>query len=145
MGTEPKTFDEAVAYFSNPDSCFSYLISRRWPGGEVTCPTCGSSDVRFLASRRIWECKKKHPQSQFSIRVGTVFEDSPISLDKWLIAIWMFANSERPPSSYEIARVLGVTQKSAWFMLKRIQTALELSEQPEMVESQEAANGSGVA
>lgn len=102
-----------------------YLVERRWPDGVVICPTCGSKNVGFVASRRVWQCKTRHPKSQFSIKVGTIFEDSPISLDKWLCAMWMLANCKNGISSYEIHRGLGVTQKTAWFMLQRIRLALQ--------------------
>jgi transposase-like protein len=123
MATEPKTLHQAISYFSDPNRCLDFLALRRWPDG-VVCPTCGSKEVRFLATRRLWECKAKHAKKQFSIKVGTIFEDSPIPLDKWLMAAWMIANCKNGVSSYEIHRDLGVTQKSAWFMLHRIRVAL---------------------
>ena len=90
------------------------------------CPHCGSKEVRFLATRRLWECKSKHAKRQFSVKVNTIFEDSPISLDKWLLAVWMIANCKNGVSSYEIHRAIGVTQKSTWFMMHRIRLALDL-------------------
>ena len=98
MASEPLTLQEAIIYFSNPDNCISYLAARRWKNG-VVCPTCGSKDVSFVASRRIWQCKTRHFKAQFSIKVGTIFEDSPISLDKWLLAMWMLANCKNGVSS----------------------------------------------
>lgn len=121
---EPKTLQQAVVYFADPNNCIAYLVARRWPDG-VTCPTCGSGNVGYLASRRLFQCKNRHPKSQFSIKVGTIFEDSPISLDKWLCAMWLLANCKNGVSSYEIHRDLGVTQKTAWFMLQRIRLALQ--------------------
>ncbi len=121
---EPKTLQEAVVYFSNPDNCIAYLVARRWPNG-IVCPTCGSGNVGYIASRRMFQCKTRHPKSQFSIKVGTIFEDSPISLDKWLCAMWLLANCKNGVSSYEIHRDLGITQKSAWFVLQRIRLALQ--------------------
>ena len=121
---EPTTLVEAIRYFTDPDVCLDFVVKLRWPNG-VACPTCGSQDVRFIATRRIWECKQKHDKRQFSVKVGTIFEDSPIGLDKWLAAIWMIANAKNGISSYEIARSLGVTQKTAWFMLHRIRLAME--------------------
>lgn len=121
---EPKTLQQAIVYFSNSDNCIAYLVARRWPNG-VTCPTCGSGGVGYLASRRLFQCKTRHPKVQFSIKVGTIFEDSAISLDKWLCAMWLFANCKNGISSYEIHRGLGVTQKTAWFMLQRIRLALQ--------------------
>ncbi len=123
MTAEPTTLQEAIVYFSNPDNCLDYLVARRWADG-VICPTCGSKDVRFT-TRRMWECRNIHPRRQFSIKIGTVLEDSPIGLDKWLMAMWMIANCKNGISSYEIARDLHITQKSAWFMLHRIRRAMQ--------------------
>ena len=124
MSQEPKSLQEAILYFSNPDNCIDYLAIRRWPKG-VTCPTCGSEKVKFNPSRRIWQCSSHHPKRQFSVKVGTIFEDSAIGLDKWLAATWMLTNCKNGVSSYEIARALDVTQKTAWFMLHRIRLALQ--------------------
>ena len=121
---EPKTLQEAIVSFADPDNCIEYLVERRWPDGVVVCPTCGRNDVSYVAKRRVWQCKSRHPKSQFSIKVGTIFEDSPIGLDKWLAAMWMYANSKNGVSSWEIHRSLGVTQKTAWFMHHRIALAL---------------------
>jgi len=123
MTAEPTTLQEAIVYFSDPDNCLAYLVARRWPDG-VVCPTCGSKDVRFT-TRRMWECRNFHPRRQFSIKIGTVLEDSPIGLDKWLMAMWMIANCKNGISSYEVARDLHITQKSAWFMLHRIRRAMQ--------------------
>jgi transposase-like protein len=122
--SEPKTLQSAIQYFGDPDNCLNYLIERRWKDG-VVCPTCESKNVSFVASRRVWQCKTRHPRAQFSIKVGTIFEDSPIGLDKWLTAMWMLANCKNGVSSWEIHRAIGVTQKSAWFMLQRIRLALQ--------------------
>ncbi|HEV2381758.1 MAG TPA: IS1595 family transposase [Terriglobia bacterium] len=124
MSPEPATLQAAILYFADPDNCLKYLVVRRWPDGKVTCPTCGSQDVRFT-TRRLWECRTVHPRRQFSIKVGTIFEDSPIGLDKWLTAVWMIVNCKNGVSSYEIHRDIKVTQKSAWFMLHRIRLALQ--------------------
>jgi len=121
---KPKTLQQAILYFADPDNCLNFMVERRWPAG-VVCPTCASKEVRFIASRRLWECKNEHPRKQFSVKVGTIFEDSALPLDKWLIAIWMIANCKNGVSSYEIGRALGVTQKSAWFMLHRIRLAMQ--------------------
>jgi transposase-like protein len=123
--TEPKTLQEAIIYFSNPDNCIDYLAIRRWPDGKVLCPTCGSEKVKFNPKRRVWQCSVHHPLRQFSIKVGTVMEDSPIGLDKWMMATWMVTNCKNGVSSYEIARDVKVTQKSAWFMLHRIRLAMQ--------------------
>jgi hypothetical protein len=124
MSPEPQSLQEAIIYFSNPDNCIDYLAVRRWPKG-VTCPGCGSQKVSFNATRRTWKCGSHHPKREFSIKVGTIFEDSPIGLDKWLTATWMLTNCKNGVSSYEIARDLKVTQKSAWFMLHRIRLAMQ--------------------
>src|SRR5262249_29216629 len=105
------------------DTCLAFMVELRWPDG-VKCPTCSSTDVRFLATRRLWECKAKHPKRQFSAKVGTIMEDSPIGLDKWFAAMWLLANAKNGISSYEIGRALGVTQKTAWFMLHRVRQCL---------------------
>ncbi len=122
--SEPRTLQEAIRYFSDPAVCLDYVAKLRWPNG-IACPTCGSADVRFLATRRLWECKAKHPRRQFSVKVGTIFEDSPIGLDKWLAAMWIIANAKNGVSSHEMHRTLGVTQKTAWFMLHRIRLAMQ--------------------
>ena len=124
MSREPKSLQEAIIYFSNSDNCIDYLAVRRWPKG-VACPTCGSKKVKFNHTRRLWQCSTHHPKRQFSVKVGTIFEDSPIGLDKWLTATWMLTNCKNGISSYEVARDLRVTQKSAWFMLHRIRLALQ--------------------
>jgi transposase-like protein len=122
--TEPKSLQEAVVFFSNPDNCIDYLAIRRWPQG-VTCPTCGSDKVKFNPARRVWQCSSHHTKRQFSVKVGTIMEDSPIALDKWLMAMWLVTNCKNGVSSYEIARDVKVTQKSAWFMLHRIRVAMQ--------------------
>lgn len=128
MENEPKSLQEAIIYFSDIDNCITYLAARRWPNG-VTCPVCGSDRVSpFNPNRHTWKCSTHHPKREFSIKVGTVFEDSAIGLDKWLTAIWMVANCRNGISSYEVARDLGVTQKTAWFMLHRIRLAMQDSE-----------------
>ena len=122
---EPESLQEAVEYFSNPDNCLRYLAARRWRDGIVRCPNCGSDKVAFIPTRRLWECKVKHPKRQFSAKVGTVMEDSAIKLDKWLMAMWMLANCKNGVSSWELHRTIKVTQKSAWFMLHRLRYALQ--------------------
>jgi transposase-like protein len=125
MGSKPRSHQEAILYFASPDNCVSYLVARRWPNGVVVCPTCGSENVAYVSSRRVWQCKTRHPKAQFSIKVGTIFEDSPIGLDKWLMAMWMLANCKNGVSSYDISRATGITQKSCWFMLQRLRIALQ--------------------
>lgn len=120
----PETLLEAINFFSDPDVCQDFMVTLRWPNG-VVCPTCGSRDVGYVASRRVWNCRNKHPRKQFSIKVGTIFEDSPIPLEKWLPAMWLIANDKNGISSYEVGRALGVTQKSAWFMMHRVRLAMQ--------------------
>jgi transposase-like protein len=122
---QPKTLQDAVIYFGNPDNALAYMTELRWPDGVVTCPACGRKDVRFLHNQRKWQCKSTHAKRQFSAKVGTIFEDSPIALEKWLVVVWMISNCRNGVSSYEIARAIGVTQKSAWFMLHRIRLGLQ--------------------
>ncbi len=122
--SEPNTLQEAILYFSNPENCTQYLAVRRWPSG-VTCPGCGSGKVSYNATRRTWKCSTHHSKREFSIKIGTIYEDSPIGLDKWLAATWMLTNCKNGISSYEVARDLKVTQRTAWFMLHRIRLALQ--------------------
>src|ERR1019366_5321082 len=123
--SEPKSLQEAIVYFSNPDNCIDYLAVRRWPSGVVTCPTCGSEKVKFSEKRRTWTCSNHHAKREFSIKVGTVMEDSAIPLDKWLTTAWLITNCKNGISSYEIAKDVKVTQKSAWFMLHRIRLVMQ--------------------
>ena len=120
----PKTLQEAIIFYANPDKCLELLIELRWNDG-VVCPYCVGKDVTFMASVRRWQCKNKACRKQFSIKVGTVMEDSPIGLDKWLCAIWLITNAKNGISSYEIHRAIGVTQKTAWFLLHRIRLAMQ--------------------
>lgn len=122
---QPRTLMEAVRYFADADRTLATMVELRWPTG-VHCPTCGRADVRFIATRRLWECKEKHAKRQFSAKVGTIFEDSPLGLDKWFVAVWSVANCKNGISSYELARAIGITQKSAWHMLHRIRLAMEV-------------------
>jgi transposase-like protein len=121
----PKTLQEAILHFSNEDTCIAYMKAMRWPDGVVVCPTCERNDVSWLANQKKWQCKSKHTQRQFSAKTGTIFEDSPLGLDKWLMAAWMISNCKNGVSSYEIAKAIGVTQKSAWFMLHRLRVAMK--------------------
>jgi len=120
---EPTTLQQAIIYFSNPVNCREYLVARRWPEG-VICPQCGSMNVLFMEKYNRWQCREKHPSPQFTLKTGTVMEDSPIGLDKWLMAMWMIVNCKNGVSSYEIHRDLGVTQKTAWFLDHRIRLML---------------------
>ena len=117
----PQTLLEAVRYFSDQDVCVEFVAKLRWPDGPV-CPRCEGTEHSFLTTRRLWKCKRC--KKQFSVKVGTIFEDSPLGLDKWLPAIWLAANSKNGISSHELGRSLGITQKSAWFVLHRIRLAM---------------------
>jgi transposase-like protein len=121
----PETLQQAIVYFSNPDRCFEYACKLRWPDGKVTCPRCGS-DKHYpikTGDRRLWLCRGCN--KQFTLKVNSIFEDSPIGLDKWMVAFWMLVNCKNGISSMEIHRTIGVTQKSAWFMLQRLRLALQ--------------------
>ena len=120
----PNTLLEAVRFFKDPDTCVDFMAAIRWPEG-VRCPMCGSAKVGYLAKQRRWQCSNRHDRRQFSVKVGTIFEDSPLSLDKWLPAVWLLVNCKNGISSYEVARDLDVTQKTAWFMLQRIRLAMQ--------------------
>jgi transposase-like protein len=121
----PETLQAAIEFFADPDNCHAYMVQMRWPDGVVTCPICNQPNPRYLANQRRFECRKKHPKRQFSVKVGTIFEDSPIPLKSWLLAVWMIANCKNGISSYELARAIGVTQKTAWFMNHRIRLAMQ--------------------
>lgn len=120
----PKTLQQAVIHFANPDNCLTYMAAHRWPNG-VECPTCGRKDVSYLANQKKWQCKSAHTKRQFTAKVGTIFEDSPLGLETWLPAVWLIATAKNGVSSCELARSLGVTQKTAWFMLHRIRKAMQ--------------------
>jgi len=122
--TSPKNLIEAVRYFSDLDVCHAYMISVKWPDGKITCPKCGGDKVGSIASRRMLQCKAKDCRKQFSAKVGTIFEDSPLGLDKWFVAVWCITNAKNGISSCEVARALGVTQKSAWHLLHRVRLAM---------------------
>jgi transposase-like protein len=121
----PQTLQAAIEFFADPDRCHAYMVQMRWPNGTVTCPTCNRENPRYLANQRRFECLNKHPKRQFSVKVGTIFEDSPIPLKSWLLAVWQIVNCKNGISSYELARALGVTQKTAWFMNHRIRLAMQ--------------------
>jgi transposase-like protein len=119
----PKSLLQATRYFADIDVCVDFVASMRWPNGAI-CPHCNGSKVSYLSTRRIWKCMNRDCHKQFSVKTGSVFEDSPLPLDKWLTAVWLVVNCKNGISSYEIMRDLHVTQKSAWFMLHRIRLAL---------------------
>lgn len=122
MSKKIETLQDAVIYFSDPDVCIQTVAKMRWPGGRPVCPACGHTEHYWIKTQKRWKCKECW--KQFSVKVGTLFEESPISLDKWMLAMWMLANCKNGVSSYEIADTIGITQKSAWFMLHRIRMAL---------------------
>src|SRR5438067_2977606 len=121
----PKTLREAILFFAEYDNCHKAVVAIRWPDGVVRCPTCWSDHVTYLAAQKRFKCYAKHSRPQFSLKVGTIFEDSPIGLEKWLPALWLVTNCKNGISSYELGRALGVTQKTAWFMLSRLRLALQ--------------------
>jgi len=121
----PKTLLEAINLFSKPENCREFMIGVRWLDGVVRCPTCGSEKVVYMETAKLYNCKVKHPKQKFSLKVGTIFEDSPIGLEKWLPAVWLIVSAKNGISSYELHRSLGVTQKTAWFMLHRIRLAMQ--------------------
>lgn len=128
QSTFPQTLQQAIVYFDNPENCERFMISVRWPDGKVRCPHCGSERVSRLSTANntaLWKCYEPHPRQKFSLKVGTIFEDSPLGLDKWLPAAWMICNCKNGISSYELSRDLKVTQKSCWFMLHRIRLAMQ--------------------
>jgi transposase-like protein len=120
----PRTLQQAILYFSIYDNCRAFLASLRWQDGRVRCPTCDNTHVVYLAKARVYKCYGKHPRPKFSLKTGTIFEDSPLGLEKWLPALWLVVNAKNGISSCEIARSLGVTQKTAWFMAHRLRFAL---------------------
>jgi transposase-like protein len=121
----PTTLQEAILFFADYQNCHDAIVAVRWPDGTVKCPRCGSTRVSYLAKARVWKCYEGHALAKFSLKVGTVFEDSPLPLSKWLPALWLLTNCKNGISSYELARALKVTQKTAWFMLQRLRLALQ--------------------
>src|SRR6185437_7037068 len=120
----PSSLQEAIIYFANPGNCNKFLADLRWTDGRSRCPYCGSDNITYLVRQNRYKCYGKHPKAQFSLKVGTIFEDSPIGLDKWLCALWLIVNCKNGISSCEIARDLKITQKSAWFLDHRLRFAL---------------------
>ena len=128
MENAPATLQEAVLYFANAENCRAFMVALRSPDGKVTCPRCGSTDVEWLPNARVFKCYSKaagRGPVKFSLEVGTIFEDSPLGLEKWLPVMWMLMNCKNGVSSWEIHRSIGVAQKTAWFMLQRGQLALQ--------------------
>jgi transposase-like protein len=125
MSDSHATLRDAILYFAEFENCRQFMIQLRWPDGVVKCPECGAKKVTYLQKRRVWKCYTGHASPTFSLKTGTIFEDSPIPLEKWLPATWMLLNCKNGISSYELHRSIGVTQKSAWFMLQRIRLAAQ--------------------
>jgi transposase-like protein len=123
--THPQTLLEAVRFFSDLAVCHEYMTNVKWPDGKVICPKCGGDHIGEIKSRRMFQCKAKECRKQFSAKVGTIFEDSPLGLDKWFVGVWCISNAKNGISSHELARSLGITQKSAWHMLHRIRLAMQ--------------------
>jgi transposase-like protein len=123
MDAQVKTLQQAIRYFASEDVCIDTVAGLRWPDGIPTCPKCLGKTHYYLSTQKRWKCK--NCGRQFSVKVGTIFEDSPIPLDKWLTALWMLVNCKNGISSYEIAKDIGITQKSAWFVLQRLRLALK--------------------
>jgi len=122
----PKTLQRAIQYYSDEQVCIDAVAQMRWPDGKPVCPACGHKDHYYLRTQKRWKCKECY--KQFTVKLGTIFEESPLGLDKWLITLWMLVNCKNGVSSYEVHRAIGVTQKSAWFMLHRLRFALQLPE-----------------
>jgi transposase-like protein len=120
-----KTLQQAIQHFADSENCRKFMVFMRWPDGVVKCPICDATKLTWLAKAKVYQCYGDHPRKKFSLKVGTVFEDSPIGLEKWLPAMWLLTNCKNGISSYELHRALGVTQKTAWFMLHRIRLAMQ--------------------
>jgi len=120
----PTNLLEAIRYFQDLDVANDFVAALRWPDGPE-CPTCESTEVGFVKTRRLWKCRNKKCRRQFSVKVGTILEDSPIPLDKWLASVWLIANAKNGISSHVLGRSVGLTQKSAWFVLHRIRLAMQ--------------------
>ncbi len=131
MASEPKTLQQAILYFADAKNCREYLVARRWPNG-VECPRCGSKSVKFSEKFNRWQCASHHDRRQFTLKTGTIFEESPIGLDKWLLTMWQVVNCKNGVSSYEIGKDIGVTQKSAWFMLHRLREVMHPASAPKL-------------
>jgi transposase-like protein len=125
MDKAPQTLQEAIIFYSVYENCHEFMMNLRWSDGKVLCPRCGSDDVSYLPNAKVFKCYQKHEKQKFSLKVGTIFEDSPLPLQKWLPVMWMLVNCKNGVSSWEIHRALGVTQKTAWFMLQRCRLAMQ--------------------
>lgn len=125
MDKAPATLQEAIIHYADFENCKAFMVNLRWPDGKVLCPNCGSDNVDYLPNARVYKCYEKHARQKFSLKVGTIFEDSPISLEKWLPVMWLVVNCKNGVSSWEIHRAMGVSQKTAWFMLQRARLAMQ--------------------
>ncbi len=122
---KPKTLQQAIQHFNDEQVCIDAVAAMRWPDGKPVCPKCGGKEHYYLASQKRWKCRNGKCAKQFSVKIGTIFEDSPIPLTKWMMAMWMIAAAKNGISSWEIHRAIGITQKSAWFMMHRIRLAMK--------------------
>jgi len=122
MDMTPKTLTQAIRHYSDPQTCINAVAMMRWEDGSPVCPRCnaaqGTRNHYWLKTQKRWKCYSC--RKQFSVKVGTIFEDSPLGLDIWLTALWMLCNCRNGVSSYEIARATGIAQKNAWFVLQRL-------------------------
>jgi len=123
LGKFPQTLQEAIIYFGDSERAHAWAVRLRWPDGKITCPRCGHDQHSYISTRHLWFCKGC--KKQFTVKVGTIFEDSPLGMDKWMMAIWLICNCKNGISSYEIAADLGISQKAAWHLLHRIRKAME--------------------
>jgi transposase-like protein len=121
---QPETLREAIVHFADEDTAHAFMVAIRWPEGPQ-CPFCGTFNVTLLSTRRVFKCKVKGCRKQFTVKRGTIFEDSPLSLGVWFAAAWLISNCKNGISSYEIARDLDVCQKTAWFVLHRLRRAMK--------------------
>lgn len=121
----PKTLLDACRYYADPKVTFQTMIAVKWPDGKITCPKCNGEQIGVIGSRSLLQCKAKDCRKQFSVKINTIFEDSPLGLDKWFVGIWCIANAKNGISSLELSRALGITQKTAWFLLHRIRAAMK--------------------
>src|SRR5271170_5046881 len=140
MNSAPKTLQEAILHFANFENCKAFMVGLRWPDGVVKCPRCGAEKVTWLAKPRVWKCYAKHESPTFTLKTGTIFEDSAIAIEKWLPAVWLLVTCKNGISSYEVSRDLGISQKSAWHMMHRIRFALHHGSFDKMLSGQVEAD-----
>lgn len=135
MNTSPATLREAVSLFASYENCHRFMVNVRWPDGKVRCPRCGSDDVAYLSGIRKFQCFQRHERQKFSLKAGTIFEDSTLGLEKWLPVMWMLVNARKGVTSWEIHRAVGVTPKTAWYMLQQARLAMQHGDHGTSVES----------